>query len=382
MYSGYFNYRSKTAESGLDRSIFVWNWWRINARDPHWVPPYYPGFRRELETRHNSHLARLDPIYVYLEALPRGTITGGRSPYPGSAPPALTGGYFEQAVAAAVILKDPRRRDGAGYLSLLHCTNDPESLERLISKAAELAFETGSNSLIGPVGLSPYLESGLLQDHWDQVPPLYTAYNPPYLPEIARPLSEPLHSSRLFELALSPERTAAVQSGAQIDPLDPRRLGEDLLPLFAGSLSEGAADPPPDAEEASFLLRWISYWPIQAWLASIDAQPAGFIILGPDLAPLLKRARGGRNFFWRAWLRRAAGRPVRRGRILFGGVQPGSRGQGIGLQLFQHASNFARDQGWENITAGPVRQDSAAAGLLEHIGARPCQSYQIVRWET
>jgi hypothetical protein len=74
MYGGFFNYQSRIAESWLDRTSFTWNWWRIYARDPNWVPPYYPLFRRELETRHNSHLARLDPIYLFMKLCLRPTV--------------------------------------------------------------------------------------------------------------------------------------------------------------------------------------------------------------------------------------------------------------------------------------------------------------------
>jgi GNAT superfamily N-acetyltransferase len=112
-----------------------------------------------------------------------------------------------------------------------------------------------------------------------------------------------------------------------------------------------------------------------------DTQPVGFVILGPDLAPQLKRAGGGRNPFKRAWLRLASQFSVRQGRIFYAGVLPRWRRQGIGRQLMIQAVITAQDKGWEKIIIGPVPENSEAAIFLNRAGARPCQSYQIYRWE-
>jgi GNAT superfamily N-acetyltransferase len=218
-------------------------------------------------------------------------------------------------------------------------------------------------------------------DSWDQVAPLHTAYNPPYLPEIIGSTAIPVRQSRLYELEVPREPAGGVQSTVDIQPLIPSSLNGDLLRLFSGSLIDGADFPIVDTEEAAFLLRWISCWPVIAWTALADTQPVGFVILGPDLAPRLKRARGGRNPFKRAWLRLASRFRVRQGRIFFGGVPPRWRRQGIGRQLLNQAVITAQDKGWEKITIGPVQEDSETARFLYNTGARPCQSYQIYRWE-
>ena len=43
------------------------------------------------------------------------------------------------------------------------------------------------------------------------------------------------------------------------------------------------------------------------------------------------------------------------GRLLLGAVAPEWRGQGIGLQLWRHALDRARQLGWQTITCGPCR---------------------------
>ena len=44
---------------------------------------------------------------------------------------------FEETVAAALVQVDEQRGDGTAYVSLLHCANDEETLERLLGKAME-----------------------------------------------------------------------------------------------------------------------------------------------------------------------------------------------------------------------------------------------------
>lgn len=385
----YFNYSTRIAEGRWDRRSFLANWWRIYAGDPHWVPPHYPTLRRELEPSNNPHLARMAPVFMYVEALPRSerrTRRGSRAS--GTVP---LGVPFEEPVAATVALCDPRRRDGVAYLALLRCANDPESLERLLGHLAEVLRARGCRQVIGPTGLSPHLRTGLLQDHWSQLPPLHTPYNPPYMPEVVssalRPLgrSQPVPSpdggARLYHLEVPPESPPPPPVRAQLVPLEPARLATDLLPLMAVACPPWAGFPTPDAEEAAFLLRWVGGWPLHGWLALVDAQPAGFVLLQPDLAPCLWRARGGRNPLRRLWLAWASRRPVRQGRLLYGGVSPQWQGQGIGRQLLHQALMTGRDQGWQSLSIGPLPGTAPACTFLEHHGARPRQTYLLYQRE-
>lgn len=102
-------------------------------------------------------------------------------------------------------LCDPRRREGTAYLALLHCVNDPESLDRLLGRLAEALSARGCRRVIGPIGLSPHLGSGLLQDCWGQLPPLHTPYNPPYVPEVVGSAMRPLDRARLYHLEVPTE---------------------------------------------------------------------------------------------------------------------------------------------------------------------------------
>jgi GNAT superfamily N-acetyltransferase len=280
-------------------------------------------------------------------------------------------------VATTAALCDPRREDGAAYLTLLGCVNDADSLEFLFYKLAEALWARGCWRVVGPTGLSSYLETGALEDHWNQLPPLHTAYNPPYIPEILHSLMEPLVSSRLYHLEIPSEVPPSPTGPAELSPLDPARLATSLLPLMAVACSPWADFPPPDAEEAAFLMRWLGRWPLYGWLAQVGGEPAGFVLLGPDVAPLLRRANGGRFPPWRLWLAwRSRGR-LRGGRLFYGAVSPQWQGQGIGGQLLGQALVTGQHLGWERLSIGPVPTTAPAAAFLERHGTSPRQTYRL-----
>lgn len=372
--SRYFNTTTGVAAGWWDRRSFVRKWWHIYRDDPRWVPPYYPALLQALSPGSDPHLDRLSAAPVYAEALPRRHL--GPEDYHLYAQPAI-----EQPVAAAVALCDPRRDDGAGYLALLHVVNDRGSLEPLLERAAEEMRSVGCRFLIGPTGLSPHLGTGLLHDQWDELPPVHTPYQPPYAPEIVGATLRPKASSQLYSLSVPGDAVPVPDVPARVEPLEPRRLVQDSLPLLAAACSEWAGFPPPDALEAAFLLRWISVWPCEGWLALMDDTPVGFVLLQPDLAPRLCLANGGRNPAWRLWLMLMRQRPVRSGRLLFGAVLPDWRGRGIGRQLLAAARCTARAHGWSTLTIGPLPTRGPAGAFLENHGAQSRRSYRLYQYE-
>jgi GNAT superfamily N-acetyltransferase len=372
--TAYFNFQAEFDRNWWDRTHFARAWWRIDAADPFWAPPAYTAFRRALEPARHPHLARLNPLFVSVEALPR------RRSQQVRAQPVSAGVSFEQPVAAAIALVDSRRHDQTAYLAWLKVANDPECLERLLDALREPLLARGITRLLGPTGLSPQLGSGLLQDHWADLPPLHTPYNPPYLPEVAASALRVRSSARLFQLDVPP--LPPNSSGmAELLPFAPQRLAGDLLPLLINACPPWLDLAPPDELEAHFILDWLSYWSLSGWLAQVDGQPAGFVLLQPDLAPRLLRAHGGRRPWWRLWLAWAKQRPVPAGRLLFGGVLPERRGQGLGRQLLHQALAVAHQHGWRSLTVGPIPTTAPAVGFLEYHQAQPRQTYVLSQTE-
>lgn len=378
MIERYLNYHTKTADSRWDRHSFANHWWDIYRDDPHWVPPYYPQFRQALEPGKNEYLKNLRPQLLQISAIARQSSTKGESGNMQMGP-GVIGMGMERTVAAALLFFNSRRDDRKAYLAELKSVNERESLNRLLYFAREKVQELGCQGFIGPIGLAPHLGSGLLMDHWDLMPPLHTAYNPPYLPELLSRKMEPLEQAGLYILEV-PAESYSPDGPAQLSPLEPSRLSSDLLSLFKSGCPDWQHFPEPNQHETAFILNWIAKWPLIAWLARMDNEAAGFLLLQPDLAPLLDQAGGGRNIFWRIWLNWRRRKPVQHGRILFGGVRERWRGKGIGKQLLQQALLTARQQGWSQLSIGPIPENSNAGAFLRNQGSRLQQHYQIFQW--
>jgi GNAT superfamily N-acetyltransferase len=374
----YYNFDDHIAENWWERNQFSRDWWRLNKRDPQWAPPYYPAFRRALDASRNPHLARMPHLIFHLTA----TRKSGRKTDQGDqvTQDILLGISLDVTVGAAVLLKDPRQADGSAHLAWLHSINDRDSFERLLEFAAENGRQMGARRLLAPTGISPHLGSGLLMDRWNATPPLHSAYNPPYLPDLMSIEMEPLETSRLYRLEIPlQDKSEPNRNSMGVRRLDPALLGGDLLPLLAAACVGWENFPPPDAAEAKFILDQISPWPVHARLVSVEDRPAGFLLLQPDLAPRLKTAGGGRRLLWRLWLQAGKKRPVNQGRLLFAAVLPEWRGQGIGQQLLQLAMRIGRRLGWQRLVLGPIKDDSPAAHLLQSHHAQQFGTLQMLQ---
>ncbi|MBX3000074.1 MAG: GNAT family N-acetyltransferase [Caldilineaceae bacterium] len=378
MLSRYFNYRFQLAEGSWQRRDFAGRWWRIYENDPRWTPPLWSDWRSALEPDRTPHLARLDPLLLYGEALPRRTQP--HSPQRSDLP-TLSSALFEESIVAGLLLRDRRRRDGAAYAACLHVANDAETLSRFLMTAREFLQPAGVRQLILPTGISPYLGTGVLQDHFHRWPPLHSPYNPPYLPELIMEICRPLGRSLLYEVEVARLLEKERDGPATLHPFEPRRLAGDLLPLFQQTMPTWADFPPPDEPETVFLLKWISRWPLAGWLAEVEEQPVGFVLLQPDLAAILRRGRGGRQLWGRAWLAWRARQGVKAGRLLFGGVAPSQRRQGIGRQLWRRALRHSYESGWDRLSVGPFPSTALVNNFLEAQGVKPQRTYLLHRYE-
>ncbi len=384
----FYNYQFTVARSSWERGDWLSAWWRIDRHDPFFTPPPYLLLKRILNPARNPHLARLNPVFLFSRAV--GRLKGNLlidGPQGLNQGPPYANAPIEAPVAAVACLTDPRREDQTSYLGLLKCANDLDTLERLLDKLAPLIEALGANRIIGPTGLSPYLGSGLLVDGWNEPPPLYSPHNPPYLPEIVSGVMEPIGTARMLYSDLSTPGSLHPpgdrRSGEiRFRPLQLPELADDILPLFQAACQNNLGFPLPDRVEARFLIHWLSYWPAHGWVAELQGEPVGFILLQPDYASVLRKTGGGRRLPGRArlaWARQSA-HPAQ-GRLVFGGVLPAFRDRGIGTRLWQQAVQFGHTQRWNSISIGPLEESSEAFALLQRHVAIPRQAYQIYQYQ-
>lgn len=386
----FFNYTLHVHDAGAtsyqERRAFLRAWWSLYRDDSRWTPPDYARLRREFDPRRNDHLARLDADLLTIDAQHRTGVSRSRTDQQ-EIP--LTS-VFERTLVAAVAVSDPRRKGKTAHLALPHLSADKEAFDTLYYHLVESFTARGIHRVIAPVGLSPHLGSGLLIDSWDEWPPLHTPSNPPYLPELMDARFRPLQDGRIYRLA-TPAQLPVMSSGpATVNPFDPARLADDLLPLLIAATENGTAGfPPPDAAETAFLLRMLASRDLRGFLAEIDGTAAGFALVGPDDAGRFRATDGGRSW-WRRGLYAAKARlpgnnRVASGRVFFAAVLPAWRRQGIGAQLWDHVLAWAGECGWASLTIGPLWRAasgmSAAETFVAKRAAEARQTYRLYeRW--
>ena len=160
-------------------------------------PRHGHRLRQAVVAKQFAHLERSRPQYMVVEALPRRRQANVSNQ---SFPNINQGLMMEEPVAAAIVLIDPRRTDSTAHLAMLHAANNRESLERLLHAVQEQVGHEGIRRVILPVGLSPYLGTGVLQDQFHREPPLHAPYAPPYVPELFSTVCRPLGRSLLYTM--------------------------------------------------------------------------------------------------------------------------------------------------------------------------------------
>lgn len=363
METNYFNFYPYIAERQWEYRRYFKKWHQLCFADIRYPPLHYGQKRILCKPQNSIHLARQNPQYIHIEALPQRKRAG-----------AMGGALWEEVVAAAIIGVDPRREDRKGYLMLLQCANDEESLDRLLAIVQEEFAHYGVYEFVTPVGLSPHISCGSLDNFFHVPPPLHTPYNPPYMPELLASSLTPwqkyvLTKSPIPQVKASQEHALITASKATIDhqtrhsndnfslqilPLTARMARDDLLlPLWQELSPLRQHFPAPDQAEIEFIWRWLTVWPWQGWVAMVDGQPVGFAILQPDFAVPNRRAGGGQNPLWALWLQWREQRPTRSGRLLYGGVLEKWRNHDVARALYQQLIRYAQQQGWQTITMGP-----------------------------
>ena len=364
----YHNFHLHTAVSYWGRHTFLSYSRRIYGGDRRWTPPDARTIHTALNPAQNPHLARLNPNLLYFDGL--------RRPKERPDNARLNPTPFETPLVTCILLLDPRRQDRTAHLATLHCANSQESFLDFQDKLVEELSNLGIRRMIGPTGISPHIGSGALLDHWHLPPPHHTPYNPPYLPEILSRRMKPLAQSQLFHFTVPAERPSTLpQTVATIQPLTPKQLNNELLPLLAVACQNPVGFPSPDSLEARFWQQWLGTG-LHGWVAWANEVPVGFVLLQPDLAARLRQFRGGRGL-WRLGLTAVQHLPVKAGRLLLGGVLPYWRGKGIGSQLWQQTILTAQAAGWQELTIGPVWQQGTAVSWLQKRDVQPKQNYQL-----
>lgn len=357
----------------LDRFIRVPM--RFGAGDPNYIAPLVMERREVLSAKTNPFFDHAD-VQFWL---------------------ALRDGRDVGRISAQIDALSPHTRDGIGHFGMISAENDPDVFAALFAVAEAWLRDRGCRAALGPLNLSINEEVGLLVEGHETPPMFMMGHDPAhvgagiegqgyrrakdiyaYVCSVADDLPAPI--LRRIRKGL-PE-------GVALRRLDMKQLEEEVRSLTdilndAWSSNWGFA-PTTEAETrklASSLKLLID--PRLTWFADIDGEPAGFMVLLPNLNEAIADLKGGLlPFGWAKLLWRLKVKGLKTGRVPLMGVKRGYagslRGQLLPFLLIDAVVQAARKLGYERYELSWVLEDNLAMRrICDAGGAKVYKTYRV-----
>jgi hypothetical protein len=348
---------------------------RLNANDPSWIAPLMFERREALS-------AKVNPFFQHAEAQFWLAVKDGRD----------VGRISAQIDRLAPT--DPA--DPAGYFGMIAAEDDAAIFAALFAVAEAWLAERGRTRVLGPFNLSINEEIGLLIEGFDTPPMLMMGHDPAYAAARIEALGYAKAKDVFAYISDIPVFTPGVQArlqrplpaGMTLRPVRMNRFDEEVNTLVA-ILNDAWADnwgaaPVTEAETKHLgeSLRLILH-PRFVWFVEIDGEPAGFIVLLPNLNDAIYDLKGKLlPFGWAKLLWRLKVKGVRRGRVPLMGVKKKFSRDPRGLLAPFALVDVIRREGVKHgITGGEyswiLEDNKPMRHILESFGAHAYKTYRI-----
>lgn len=284
--------------------------------------------------------------------------------------------------------------DRVAFFGLFECEEDRTTARALLDLAAGWARDHGYDALRGPVSFSVHDELGLLVEGFDRPPRVMMPYNAPYhgaLLEAAgcRPLKDLVAYDWAYAEMPEPpaaleRRAARAATGARVTirQFHLERLAEETARFRAVYNAAFAASwgfVPITAEEAQAMVQDFARFgdPRLCWLAEVDGEPAGFVLMLPDVCEVFHALRRGLLPLRPVRAAMAFARP-RAVRVVTLAIDPRFRRLNLAGHLMVRAWRQAVGQGIRVAEFSYVDEDNANMnGMLRRMGCRVGKRYRI-----
>ena len=288
-------------------------------------------------------------------------------------------------------------KDRVGFFGFFECVNDQEVANALFAAAEGWLKQRGLETMRGPTNPSTNHECGMLVGGFGRHPMIMTTWNPRYYPALvenagfgkAKDLLAyffPMQGDRAFEM---PERVKALAQRALVG----KQLAfRDLnLKDFKNEVDRcweiynDAWEPNwgfvPMSKESFFheaqVLKYIVF-PQFTFMAEVNGEPAGFMIIVPDFHHAFKAVGNGRLFPTGLFKLLAAKKKLKTGRIMILGAKSEYRNRGIfalfAAEMFRRGKEF----GALGAEASWILEDNEKLNKpLEAMGAKEYRRWRI-----
>ncbi|MCG8447023.1 MAG: dATP pyrophosphohydrolase [Hyphomicrobiales bacterium] len=263
--------------AGSDMDEFVRLPSRLYSGEPHYIAPLYQSVRDRLDRRKNPFFRKGEAAFFL----------------------ARRNGHCVGRISAQFHRPHLERyHDATGHFGFLAAENDLETVSALLRTAESWAAARGITRLTGPFSLTINDESGLLIEGFDTPSTIMMPHDPPYLGGLVEACGyakvRDLYSYRFGHFGTPPKMLSDIEKRMQdIDGLvirhfDMRNYQDEatrVFTVFNEAWEENWGFVPLDADDVRHMaaeLRPIIN-PRMAWLAEVNGEPVGTLIMVPDV---------------------------------------------------------------------------------------------------
>lgn len=362
------------------------------------------GSKTELDRfiRVPMRLGEHDPNYIAPLILERGeSLTAKGNPFFEHADVqmwlAVKDGRDVGRISAQIDHLNPQTREGIGHFGMIAAEDDAEVFQALFAAAEGWLKAKGCKAAVGPVNLSTNEEVGLLVEGHDTPPMFMMGHDPPYTPSRIEGAGY-ARAKDIFAYVCSVADDLpgpilrrirkGLPEGVRLRTLEMKRLDEEVQTL-TGILNDAWSGnwgfTPTTAAETQTLANTLKLLidPRLAWFAEIDGEPAGFMILLPNINEAISDLKGRLfPFGWAKLLWRLKVKGPKTGRVPLMGVKrrfaTTRRGQLLPFQLIDAVAQAARKQGYERYELSWILEDNAAMRrICDAGGAKVYKTYRL-----
>lgn len=371
--------RIDAVEDSADRERFLDVPERVFADDPAWIPPLRTERRAHLSRRGNPFFRHADARFwtAWRDGVPVGRIS-----------------------AQVDHLHLERHGESCGFFGMLDAVDDPAVFSALLGAAEGWLRNRGMERVRGPFNLCINDECGLLVAGFEHSPRMLMGHDWPYYGDhLAACGYYPARDLLAYRLAadFTPSPTMSrLQSRFEkritVRPLRRLRMGRELATLrslFNEAWAGNWGFVPFTQAEFAQLGGLFRFLVPRDWvqIAEVDGEPAGMIVLLPDIneaiADLGGRPglRGGLRL-----LKRLARLEVKRGRLALMGIRPHLQGTPLGAatayKMIGDLHAAALDRGLEEVELSWILEENEGMRhIIEDRAGEPYKRYRILEKE-
>lgn len=349
----------RRVESAADRQAYFEFPWRLYTGDPYWVPPLKSIRRKQMDQAHAAAWEYMDGDYFLAER-------------------------DGQLVGIITAFVNHRHNDtwqeNIAWFGDLHFIDDPAVCQALLNQAQEWATQRGYDALRGPATYTLHSECGVLIGGYDQPPPILTPYNYPYYDAHIQAAGyakkmDLLHWQAPHEVICADDNPVFVKvqrivtknnarRGIAVKAGDPAQKDTDFMlirDLYNTAWRDNWGFVPLTDRELDEMVADLKqfYEPEMTYFATVNGDPAGYLLALPDLNQALHKAypRPGHPELWTLlktlwhWKIRPS---IDQLRAPLMGVKAEYRKLGVDGALLLAAFEKAREMGWASFTGGWV----------------------------